>query len=199
MKLLHIDSSILGAYSVSRQLSAEITAKLRQVTPDLEITYRDLAAEPLPHLSGADLAARQPGADIQHDLALNAKVLDEFLAANIVVIGAPMYNFAIASQLKAWVDRLLIAGKTFRYTENGVEGLAGGKRVIIASSRGGIYAEGAPAALADHQETYLRSVFAFIGIPDIEIVRAEGIAIGPEPKAMAIEAAKGDIANLKAA
>ena len=130
---------------------------------------------------------------------LSAKVLDEFLAADIVVVGAPIYNFGVPSQLKAWIDRLLVAGKTFRHSESGVEGLASGKRVIIASSRGGIYSEGAPAASAEHQETYLRSVFAFIGIPDIEIVRAEGVAIGPEPKAAAIAAAKREIANLKAA
>ena len=204
MKLLHVDSSIQGAHSVSRQLSAEIVAKLRQVTPELEITDRDLAAEPVPHLSGSTLAARQPAAgqptaDVEHDLVLSAKVLDEFLAADIVIVGAPMYNFGVPSQLKAWIDRLLVAGKTFRYSEEGVEGLASGKRVIIASSRGGIYSEGAPAAAAEHQETYFRSVFAFVGIPDIETVRAEGVAIGPEPKAAAIAAAKREIANLKAA
>jgi FMN-dependent NADH-azoreductase len=168
MKLLHVDSSILGAHSVSRQLSAEIVAKLRQVTLGLQIAYRDLAAEPVPHLSGSTVTAQQPSAgqtsaEMEHDLALSSKVLDEFLAADIVVIGAPMYNFAVPSQLKAWIDRLLVAGKTFRYSEKGVEGLASGKRVIIASSRGGIYSEGAPATSAEHQETYLRSVFAFIG------------------------------------
>ena len=204
MKVLHVNSSILGDHSVSRQLSAAIVAKLRQATPDLEVTYRDLAAEPVPHLSGSVLGAQQPAAghpspEVQHDLALGAKILDEFLAADVVVIGAPMYNFTIASQLKAWIDRFLVAGKTFRYTENGVEGLAGGKRVVIASSRGGIYSQGAPAAAAEHQETYLRAVFAFIGVPDIEIVRAEGVAIGPEPKAQALSAAQRDIANLKVA
>jgi len=204
MKLLHVDSSILGAHSISRQLSAEIVAKLRQVTSDLEITYRDLAAEPVPHLSGSTFAARQqasgqPSADEEHDLVLGDKILGEFLAADIVVVGAPMYNFGVPSQLKAWIDRLLVAGKTFRYSEAGVEGLASGKRVIVASSRGGIYSEGAPAASAEHQETYLRSVFAIIGITDIEIVRAEGVAIGPEPKAAALAAAKREIANLKAA
>ena len=146
MKLLHVDSSIQGAHSVSRQLSAEIVAKLRQVTPELEITDRDLAAEPVPHLSGSTLAARQPAAgqptaDVGHDLVLSAKVLDEFLAADIVIVGAPMYNFGVPSQLKAWIDRLLVAGKTFRHSESGVEGLASGKRVVIASSRGGIYSE----------------------------------------------------------
>jgi FMN-dependent NADH-azoreductase len=121
MKLLHVDSSIQGAHSISRKLSAEIVAKLRQVTPDLEITYRDLAAEPVPHLSGSAFAARQPAAgqpsaDVEHDLVLGTKVLDEFLAADIVVVGAPMYKFGVPSQLKAWIDRLLIVGRTFRYT-----------------------------------------------------------------------------------
>ncbi|MEJ0094763.1 MAG: FMN-dependent NADH-azoreductase [Methylocella sp.] len=204
MKLLHIDSSILGDYSVSRQLSAEIVAKLRQAIPNLAITYRDLAAEPTPHLSGSYLAAQQPAAgqhsaELQHDLAQSAKVMDEFLAADIVVIGAPMYNFTVSSLLKAWIDRILVAGKTFSYSEKGVEGLAAGKRVIIASSRGGVYSEGAPAAPAEHHETYLRSVLAFIGIQSIEIVRAEGLAIGPESKAKSIAAAQREIANLKAA
>jgi FMN-dependent NADH-azoreductase len=204
MALLHVDSSILGPYSVSRQLSAEIVAKLRQNTPNLEIRYRDLAAEPVPPLSGAYLAAQQPGApapgaDVQQDLALGGELLDEFLLADIVVIGAPMYNFTISSQLKAWIDRLLIAGKTFRYSETGVEGLAGGKRVIIASSRGGIYSDGAPAAIFEHHEKYLRSVFGFIGVTDIEIVRAEGVAVGPEQRDAAIKTAKDEISKLKAA
>lgn len=205
MKLLHVDSSILGDHSISRQLSAEIVAKLRQVTPDLETTYRDLAAEPVPHLSGSVFAAAhqpaagQPSVELQHDLSMSAKVLDEFLAAGIVVAGAPMYNFTIASQLKAWIDRLLVAGKTFRYSEHGVEGLAGGKRVIIASSRGNVYAKDTPAAAVEHQETYLRAVFAFIGLPNIEIIRAEGVALGPEPRAQAIEAARREISALIAA
>ena len=117
MTLLHVDSSILGAHSISRQLSAEIVAKLRQVTANLEIAYRHLAAEPLPHLSGSlfaalQPAAGQPSADFQRDVALSAKILDEFLAADVVVVGAPMYNFTIPSHLEAWIDRLLVAGKT---------------------------------------------------------------------------------------
>jgi len=110
-----------------------------------------------------------------------------------------MYNFGISSQLKAWIDRVVIAGRTFRYSDKGPEGLAGGKRVIIASSRGGVFSEGAPAAALDHQESYLRAVFGFIGIPEIEIVRAEGLAVGPELKMQAIKAAEDEIANLKAA
>ncbi len=204
MKLLQVDSSILGGHSVSRQLTADIVAKLRQTTPGLEISYRDLGVEPVPHLSGPYIAAQQPGAapsaeDVQGDLALGAKLLDEFLGADIVVIGAPMYNFAISSQLKAWIDRLVVAGKTFRYSEKGAEGLAGGKRVIVASSRGGVFSQGAPAAAFDHQETYLRAIFGFIGIAEIEIVRAEGVAMGPDLKAEAIRTAESQISNLKAA
>jgi FMN-dependent NADH-azoreductase len=204
MQLLHVDSSITGAQSVSRQLTAEIVAKLRQVTPDLDITYRDLAAKPVPHLSGSILAARQPAAgqpsvEVEHDLVLSAKALDEFLAADIVVIGAPMYNFGVPSQLKAWIDCLAVSGKTFRYTETGVEGLAGGKRVIIASSRGGFYAGSSPMASLDHQEAYLGGFFGFLGITDIACVRAEGVNISPEQRQRGIESALAEVAALKAA
>ena len=141
MKLLHIHSSILGAGSVSRQLSAEIVAAERRRHPGLEVVYRDLGAAPVGHLSGAHLAAAQGAvpetSDPQHDVAAGQAALAEFLAADLVVIGAPMYNFGIPSQLKAWIDRLAVAGQTFRYTEKGAEGLAGGKQVIVASSRGG--------------------------------------------------------------
>jgi len=204
MQLLHVDSSITGTQSVSRQLTAEIVAKLRQVTPDLDITYRDLAAKPVPHLSGSILAARQsaagqPSVEVEHDLMLSAKALDEFLAADIVVIGAPMYNFGIPSQLKAWIDCLAVSGKTFRYTETGVEGLAGGKRVIIASSRGGLYAGSSPMASLDHQEAYLSGFFGFLGVADIAFVRAEGVNISPEQRQRGIESALAEVASLKAA
>ncbi|HET7556467.1 MAG TPA: FMN-dependent NADH-azoreductase [Rhodanobacteraceae bacterium] len=174
MNLLHIDSSVLGENSASRALSAAIVARLRAEHPGSHVDRRDLAAQSLPHftpmLATSDPCARR-----------NAEVLDEFLAADVVVIGAPMYNFTIPSQLKAWVDRILIAGRTFRYGTNGPEGLAGGKRVIIASARGGIYSEGA-ATSADFQENYLRHVFGFIGIHDVEFVRAEGLNLGAEQR-----------------
>lgn len=191
MKLLHIDSSALGGYSVSRQLTADIVAELKRATPGLTIRYHDLAAQPLPHWT--------PVADASDPAAmLGTEMLEEFLAADMVVIGAPMYNFAISSQLKAWLDRILVAGKTFRYTANGPEGLAGGKRVIIASSRGGFYGKDTPAAAMDFQEPYLRAAFAFIGINDIEFVRAEGIAIGDEQKAAALKSARSAIGTLVA-
>ena len=189
MKLLHIDSSALGGYSVSRQLTADIVAELKRATPSLTIRYHDLAAQPLPHWT--------PVADASDPAAvLGTEMLEEFLAADMVVIGAPMYNFAISSQLKAWLDRILVAGKTFRYTANGPEGLAGGKRVVIASSRGGFYGKDTPAAAMDFQEPYLRAAFAFIGINDIEFVRAEGIAIGDEQKAAALKSARSAIGTL---
>jgi len=190
MKLLHIDSSVLGPHSVSRQVSAAIVDHLRQATPGLGIVYRDLASAPLSHLSGSHLAAAQgatPEAALQQDLAAGQAALDEFLAADIVVLGAPMYNFTVPSQLKAWIDRVLVAGKTFKYSAQGVEGLAGNKRVIIAVSRGGFYGPGTPAAAGDHVEAYLRWVFGFIGVRNLEVISADGIQVGPEhrEKAMA--------------
>lgn len=202
MKLLHIDSSILGAGSVSRTLSAAIVAAQRAQHPGLEVSYRDLAAQPVGHLSGAHLAAGQGAvpedAALAADVADGAAVLDAFLAADIVVVGAPMYNFSIPTQLKAWIDRLAVAGRTFRYTEKGVEGLAGGKTVIIASSRGGFYGEGTPIAFLDHQETYLKGVFSFFGVTDIRFIRAEGVAMGDDQRAKSVEGAHAEIERLAA-
>jgi FMN-dependent NADH-azoreductase len=203
MKLLHIDSSVLGPHSVSRQVSAAIVDRLTKATPALEIVYRDLTATPLAHFSGSHLAAAQgevpEAVALQQDLAAGQTVLDEFLAADIVVIGAPMYNFTIPSQLKAWIDRILVAGKTFKYSAQGVEGLAGNKRVIIAISRGGFYGAGTPSAAAEHLETYLQSVFSFIGITNPEIIVAEGVQVGPEHREKALESALTAATRLRAA
>ncbi|MDE1895074.1 MAG: FMN-dependent NADH-azoreductase [Xanthomonadaceae bacterium] len=188
MKLLHLDSSALGGHSVSRQLTADIVAQLKRQSPTLEVRYRDLAAQPLPHWA--------PLADADDPAAiLGNQVLEEFQAADTVVIGAPMYNLSISSQLKAWIDRVVVAGQTFRYTANGPEGLAGGKRVIVASSRGGSYHEG-PYAAMDFQENYLRAVLGFIGISQVEIVRAEGLAVGDRQKTEALASARASIAAL---
>jgi FMN-dependent NADH-azoreductase len=204
MNLLHLDSSILGHHSVSRTLSAAAVAKIRQGNPDLRVTYRDLAAEPIPHLSGAYLAAAQsPAAQhdqgIQHDLALGGRVLDEFLAADVVVIGVAFYNFTVSTQLKAWIDRVVIAGKTFRYTERGSEGLVGNKRVVLAIARGGYYGEASPVRSSEHAETYLRTILAFMGIVNPEIVTADGIAVGPEQREAAVKAGLEQAAALPAA
>ena len=203
MKLLHIDSSILGENSVSRQVSAAVVARLRAETPGVEVTYRDLAATPISHLTGQQFAARfaapAEGAPAVAETAAGEAALAEFLAADIVVIGAPMYNFTLSSQLKAWIDQIVVAGKTFRYGPKGPEGLAGDKRVIIALSRGGLYGPGAPAAAFEHLEGYLRSIFAFMGVTDPEIIVAEGIQLGADQRAKSLGEALRAAAELRAA
>lgn len=194
MNLLHIDSGILGDHSVSRRLSAAVASQIRAEQPGIAVTYRDLVANPLPHLSGAHLMAgnaKPEDVDVQiaAEIAESAVVLDEFLAADTIVLGVPMYNFSLPSQLKAWIDRIAVSGKTFRYSAEGPEGLAKGKKVIIVSTRGGHYSAG-PAAVMDHQESYLRTVLGFLGITDIEIVRAEGLNLSADSKIEAISEAE---------
>ena len=184
MHLLHIDSSALGANSVTRELSAAIVGRWRDALPDLRVSYRDLDLDPVPHVTGRGLS----GADAD-EVAAAARTLEEFLAADVIVIGAPMYNFSVPSTLKAWIDRIAVAGKTFRYTADGAQGLAGGKQVIIASGRGGLHS-GAPS---DFQEPYLRQVFGFLGIDEVTFVRAEGVAYSPEHRAEALAAAHASI------
>jgi FMN-dependent NADH-azoreductase len=186
MKLLHLDASALGANSVTRELSAAIVARWQDAIPALQVEYRDLDADPLPHLTGDILSGANAMAQAE-----GARLLEQFLASDVIVIGAPMYNFGIPSTLKAWIDRIAIAGKTFRYTETGPEGLAGGRRVIVASGRGGIYGNGP----ADFQENYLRQVFNFLGITDVEFVRAEGVAYSPQHRADALAGAHASIAQ----
>ncbi len=180
MTILKIDSSITGDNSVSRILTKRIVEQLRAADPQARVIERDLVAEPLDHLTLAAFA--------------DSTVLDEFLAADTVVIGAPMYNFSAPSQLKAWIDRIAIAGRTFRYTANGPEGLAGDKRVIVALSRGGFYEDG---NVFEHLETYLKGVLGFLGIAP-EFVRADGIAIGPEQREAAIASGLSEVEALAA-
>ena len=180
MTILKIDSSITGEASVSRQLTAATLDQLVATDPQATVIVRDLAAEPLDHLTLAAFADTQ--------------VLDEFLAADIIVVGAPMYNFGVPSQLKAWIDRIAIAGRTFRYTENGPEGLAGDKRVIVAISRGGFYDQG---DAMEHVETYLRGVLGFLGVRP-EFVHADGIAVGPEQRDAGIANGLAEVVRLAA-
>jgi FMN-dependent NADH-azoreductase len=181
--ILHIDSSINGDNSASRAISRSIVDRLRAQGPRSRLVSRDLVADPLPHLTLASFNDQE--------------VLDEFLGADTIVIGAPMYNFTLPTQLKAWLDRILIAGKTFRYTADGPEGLATGKRVIVALARGGIYDAGSPAAALEHLETYLRGVFNFIGI-EPEFVAADGLNISPEQRDASIRSALGETVRLAA-
>lgn len=194
MNVLHIDSGILGEHSVSRRLTAALVAQIKAGEPAAAVTYRDLVATPLAHLSGSHLMAANArpedvDAQIAADVAEGQVVLEEFLAADTIVLGAPMYNFSLPSQLKAWIDRIAVSGKTFRYTADGPEGLAQGKKVVVISTRGGHYSAG-PAAVMDHQESYLKAVLGFVGITDIEIVRAEGLNLSADRKIEAISEAE---------
>ncbi|MFJ9991709.1 FMN-dependent NADH-azoreductase [Pseudomonas putida] len=197
MKLLHIDSSILGDNSASRQLSREVVDAWKAADPGVEVIYRDLAADAISHFSAATLVAAGTAeeardAALAHEARLSAETLAEFLAADAVVIGAPMYNFTVPTQLKAWIDRVAVAGQTFRYTEAGPEGLCGDKKVVLVSTSGGLH-QGQPSGVG--HEDFLKVFLGFIGITDLEIVRAHGLAYGPEHRSKAIDAAQAQIAN----
>lgn len=200
MKLLHIDSSILSDNSVTRQLSQSVADEWRQRYPNIDVTHRDLAVNAPGHLSAEVLGARQmpPGqrSPVQRaEAALSEELLAEFLAADVIVLGAPMYNFSIPSQLKAWLDRVLVAGRTFKYTESGPVGLAGGKQVVIVSARGGVYSEG-PAQVMDHQESYLKAALGLAGITDVTVIRAEGVNLGKQQREQAIASAQHQVRML---
>lgn len=185
MHILQLDSGLFPGQSVSRQLTADIVKRL-QAQGNTTVTHRDLVAEPIPHLDAAALT---------QDNALTNQLIDELKAADAIVIGAPMYNFTIPTQLKAWLDRIVKQGVTFKYTEQGPQGLLPGKTIYIASGRGGVYSKGEAAAM-DHQESYLRTVLGFIGLTDIHLIRAEGVNMGEEPRKQALAAAAEEIAAL---
>jgi len=183
MTILRIDSSINGENSASRHLTDSIVEQLKGSNWGERLVTRDLVANPLPHLT--------------LDAYADSSVLDEFLAADVVVIGAPMYNFSVPSQLKAWIDRIAVAGKTFHYTANGPEGLVKDKRVIVALARGNFYGEGAPAAPLEHLETYLKGMFNFIGV-EPEFVLAEGLGVSPEHREASLKQAQDQVFLLAA-
>ena len=191
MKLLHIDSSALGGASVSRQLTAQVVAQWKATHPDAQVDYLDLVADAPSHLNADSLGFRMPaGAELtavqRRENAVSEALVSQFLAADVVVVGAPLYNFSVPSQLKAWIDRVAQVGRTFKYTEKGPQGLAGGKTVVLVSSRGGAYGDD---SAYEHQESYLKVVFGFFGITDVRVVRAEGLAMGDAARAKALDAA----------
>ena len=188
MKVLHIDSSIMADASVSRQLSQAIVSQLTEKHTQVEVEYLDLATQPIPHLDAEILMGQNA-----EQSALGERIIQQYLDADVVVIGAAMYNFGITSTLKAWIDRISVAGRTFKYTENGPVGLAGDKKAYIASSRGGVYGEN---SAVDFQEGFLKTVFNFTGVTDVEIIRAEGVNMGPELKDKAIAAALAQVQTI---
>ena len=202
MNILHIDASPLGSASISRQLTAAVVEKLTRDHPYAEVVHRDLVDSPLSHLSGELLQVLRPapgvtppsGPTLRAEADQTDKLIAELLGADVLVIGAPMYNFSIPSQLKAWIDRVAQAGRTFRYTSEGPQGLAVGKKVVVVSTRGGVYAGTAYEAAMDHQESYLRTILNFLGMTDVTFVRAEGIAM---KKDEAVATANRQISELR--
>ncbi|MGI4745952.1 MAG: FMN-dependent NADH-azoreductase [Janthinobacterium lividum] len=202
MNILHIDASASDAVtSHSRRLSAELVGRLKAANPGASVVYRDLVVDRLPHV---DMTIRQAWApEAEKDASLGAtmarskELVGELKAADVIVIGSPMYNFTVPSTLKAWIDHVAIAGQTFGYTASGPQGLLTGKAYLALSS-GGVYSQG-PFAPNEHLATYLTALLGFLGISDIEVVRAEGVAYGPEQDAAAMSAARTQIGALVAA
>ena len=200
MHLLHIDSSVLGDASITRQLTASTVEAWRAAHPGTQVQYLDLAAEAPAHFGADALGFKLGIADAslteaqKRENVVTERYLQQFLASDVIVIGAPMYNFAIPTQLKAWIDRLAVPGRAFRYTAKGPEGLAGGKTLIVVSGRGGVYSASEQGRAADHQESYLQTVFGFFGVTDVRFVRAEGVAMGPQARAQALTQGEADIA-----
>lgn len=204
MKLLHVDSSITGDNSASRKLTQQIVAAWTAKHPDTEVEYLDLVAQAPNHFTMAAMAPRTGqaeglSAEQTAENAVSEQLVSQFLSADVIVIGAPFYNFSIPSQLKAWIDRLAQPGRTFRYTASGPEGLAKGKTVIVASSRGGVYSTSEAMQALEHQESYLKVVLGFFGITDVRFVRAEGLGMGPEAVASAFASAANDVKAVTAA
>lgn len=198
--ILHVDSSPAGERSVSRKVTARALAELKKQHPGAAVIERDLATQPLPHLDSLSIGAFfTPPANRNEALSeavrLSDLLVDEVLAADAIVIGAPMHNFGIPSSLKAWIDHVVRAGRTFKYTENGPVGLVpANKKVIVALARGGVYSDERMKAF-DYQETYLRTVLGFIGLTNISFVRAEGVAAGPDGALRAMQMAESQLAD----
>ncbi|MYM76224.1 FMN-dependent NADH-azoreductase [Duganella sp. FT134W] len=188
--ILHIDSSVRSTGSLTRQLGGEYIAKLKAANPAATVVTRDLAANPLPHLTEQVIGAyftpaEQRNAEQAAAIKTSDALVDELLAADTIVIGAPMYNFSVTSGLKAWIDHVARAGRTFQYGANGIQGLVTGKKVVVFVASGGVYSEG-PAAAYDHITTYLRAVLGFLGLTDVTFIVAEGVAMGEEAVANAL-------------
>ncbi|MGX1500104.1 FMN-dependent NADH-azoreductase [Labrenzia sp. MBR-25] len=198
-KVLVLTSSVLGDASVSNQLTSHLVNQLRLKDGNAKVITRDLASNPVPHLTQESTIALR-AAETENEAqataqALSDELIAELKAADLIVMGAPMYNFGIPSTLKAWFDYVLRAGVTFSYSESGPEGLLKGKRAIVVLTRGGLYSEG-PAQLMDAQEPHLRTLLGFIGITDVTFVRAEKLAFGAEVQEQAIASAKKEVNDL---
>jgi len=196
-RVLIIESSARQQDSISRQLTQQFISQWKAAHPADEITVRDLAKSPVPHLDinllGGWMKPQEQRSEIeQASLERSNELTDELLAADVLVLAAPMYNFAIPSTLKAWLDHVLRAGVTFKYTDTGPQGLLTGKQAYVLTARGGLYAGGTQ----DHQEPYLRQVLAFIGIHDVNFIHAEGLNMGGDFHEKGLNQAKARLAQI---
>jgi len=201
--ILSINSSVRSQGSISRQVTGEFIQHWKAAHPADKIVERDLAAQQVPHLTeqmvGAFFTpADQRSAEQAEIVKVSDELVAELFAADVILIGAPMYNFSISSTLKAWIDHIARAGVTFKYTETGPVGLLQGKKVYVFTSRGGVYSEGAGKAM-DFHETYLRGVLGFIGLTDVTFIHSEGLAMGDEAVAKALSSTRTTIGELAAA
>lgn len=197
-KVLIIDSAATGEASVSRKLTSEFAERLRERDPTVTIRRRDIGADPIPHLTAETVSAIRGKAEsdaARATLALSDALIAEVQEADVIVLGAPMYNFGMASTLKTWFDHVLRAGVTFRYTPEGPEGLVKGKRAVVIETRAGFYSEG-PASAMDSQEPHIRTLLGFMGIEDVTFIRAEKLAFGPEAASAAIAEASRELVGV---
>jgi len=199
--LLFVTSSLFGDGSQSRLIASDLIDRWRQSDPRSTVVERELTADGIPHLSLAALTASMTPADARSTAerqaaALADTLIEEVEAADVIVLAAPMYNFSIPSTLKAWIDHITRAGRTFRYGAAGAEGLLKGKKVFIITGRGGIYSGDSPAKSLDFQEPYLRAMLGFLGLLDVTFIHVEGLKISPEAAASGIERARKAIGDL---
>ena len=195
--VLIIESSARQQDSISRQLTQQFISQWQAAHPADQVTLRDLALNPVPHLDANLLGGwmkpeAQRNADEQSSLQRSNELTDELLAADVLMLAAPMYNFAIPSTLKAWLDHVLRAGVTFKYTETGPQGLLTGKKAYVLTARGGLYA----GSTSDHQEPYLRQVLAFVGIHDVTFIHAEGMNLGGDFQEKGLNQAKASLSAI---
>jgi FMN-dependent NADH-azoreductase len=191
-RLLAVNSSPISRNSVSRYLLANFVQKYRSEYPEDEIIERDVGTNPPPHLSelliGTYFLAAEDHNEYQRlALQLSDELVDEFLGSDIVVIGSPMHNFGVTSGLKAYIDHIVRVGRTFRYGADGPVGLASGKKMVVITSRGSDYSAGSPLQAMEHQESYLRSIFTFIGVSDVVFLHCQGTALSPDSRQVAMD------------
>jgi FMN-dependent NADH-azoreductase len=199
--LLHVSSSLFGQNGKSSQIAAEFIEAWRRDHPRAQVVERRLDTQSMPHLSAATLGALASRAEERTDeqhraVAFADRLIEEVEAADTIVLAVPMYNFTIPSTLKAWIDHIARAGRTFRYTAASPEGLLKGRKVFVVASRGGVYTGESPARALDFQEPYLKSVLAFLGLTDVTFVHVEGLQISPEAAAAGIDRARQAIGGM---